>query len=243
MTAPAVSRDVDRGGSDLAQPRVKFCGLVRPEDGATAARLGARYVGTIFAGGPRLVTPDRARTVIEAARLAASPDARPLAVGVMGLQSAEEIVGLASEAGIDVVQLHGDPDAEQLAAIRARWPGPVWGVLRIAGDTVPAHAPELFAAADAVVLDARVPGRLGGTGATLPWEALAGALARVRGSTPVVLAGGLSPENVATAARALAPSVVDVSSGVERAPGVKDPARMAAFVAALAHRSSCNPQS
>jgi phosphoribosylanthranilate isomerase len=92
-----------------------------------------------------------------------------------------------------------------------------------------------------VLLDPRVDGALGGTGATLDWDALADAVAAVRGAVPLVLAGGLTPENVARAVSTLAPDVVDVSSGVESAPGVKDPARMAAFVAAVRHHPAAPP--
>jgi phosphoribosylanthranilate isomerase len=85
---------------------------------------------------------------------------------------------------------------------------------------------------DAVVLDARSDNRLGGTGRALPWSDVAADLARDRGSSAVVLAGGLKPTNVASAIRTLAPDVVDVSSGVESAPGIKDPWLMREFFAA-----------
>ncbi|HEY0779269.1 MAG TPA: hypothetical protein VGD56_14985, partial [Gemmatirosa sp.] len=140
---------------------------------------------------------------------------------------------LAHAAALDVVQLHADPDTAAVAAVRRHWTGEVWAVVRVAGTDVPAHTASLFDVADAVVLDARVDGGpLGGTGVALPWAALADALAPLRGRTPLVLAGGLRPENVAAAVAALAPDVVDVSSGVERAPGVKDHTRMAAFATA-----------
>jgi phosphoribosylanthranilate isomerase len=83
--------------------------------------------------------------------------------------------------------------------------------------------------ADAVVLDAKVPGRLGGTGTAFDWEGVARALDRDRGRGRIVLAGGLNPENVSRAVRIVAPDIVDVSSGVESAPGIKDHARMRAF--------------
>ena len=152
----------------------------------------------------------------------------------MGAQPATAVGALAREVGCDVVQLHADPDAAAVDAVRAAWRGAVWAVLRVAGTTLPAHAPSLFAAADAVVLDARVDGALGGTGVALDWEALADAVGAARGATPLVLAGGLRAGNVARAVRALRPDVVDVSSGVERAPGEKDAAAMSAFAAAVA---------
>jgi phosphoribosylanthranilate isomerase len=94
---------------------------------------------------------------------------------------------------------------------------------------VPAATPALFGAADAVVLDARVPGMLGGSGVTIPWAALREVLAPWRAGAPLVLAGGLTPQNLQEAIVALEPAVVDVSSGVEVAPGVKDHERMRAF--------------
>ena len=213
-------------------PAVKICGLVRAEDAAEAARMGAAYVGSIFAGGPRLIDAPTARANVAAAR-AAAPGPPPVGVGVMGTQRVEEIARLASAAGLGAVQLHADPTREAVAAVRRVWSGQVWAVLRIAGSTLPPHASELFDSADAVVLDAKVTGhQLGGTGVALQWQALAGALAPLRAGAPLVLAGGLTPENVAEAVAALVPDIVDVSSGVERAPGEKDHARMAAFLAA-----------
>ena len=201
---------------------VKFCGLTRPEDAAMAAALGAAYTGVIFAGGPRLLTPARAREV-----LAVATGARK--VGVFGTQDAAEIGAIAGEVRLDVVQLHGDPDANAVDRVRRHFAGEVWAVVRCEGERVPSQTAALFGAADAVVLDAKVPGQLGGTGVTVPWGALREVLAPWRGGAPVVLAGGLTPLNVAEAVAALRPAVVDVSSGVERAPGVKDHDRMRAF--------------
>lgn len=213
-------------------PAIKICGLVRAGDAAEAARLGADYVGSIFAGGPRLVDAATARANVAAAR-AAAPARPPRAVGVMGTQAPDAIARLADDATLDAVQLHADPDAGAVAAVRAAWGGAVWAVLRIAGTALPPHAAALFEVADAVVLDAKVDGhQLGGTGVALPWEALAESLAPYRGRATLVLAGGLRPENVAAAIHALGPDAVDVSSGIERAPGEKDPARLAAFLAA-----------
>jgi len=128
-----------------------------------------------------------------------------------------------------VIQLHGDPRAADVRAMRKRFGGRVWAVARADGSLLPDWTEELFHEADAVLLDARVKGRMGGTGVALEWGALADAVTALRGRTPVVLAGGLKPENVAEAVRLLAPDVVDVSSGVESSPGIKDHARMRAF--------------
>ena len=211
-----------------AAPAIKFCGLTRPEDAAHAASLGAAYLGVIFAGGPRLLTAERAAQV-----LGAAPG--PRRVGVVGAQSAEEIAEIAATAGLDVVQLHGDPTADDVARVRARFGGQVWGVLRLDAPELPERAEGLFRTADAVLLDAKVAGHSGGgTGVALDWRALGPELDRFRGAAPLVLAGGLRPENVAEAIALVAPDVVDVASGVERAPGVKDHARMRGFADAVA---------
>lgn len=210
-------------------PAVKFCGLTRAEDARHAAALGADYLGVIFAGGPRLVSPERA------AELFAYAAAVGKRVGVFGTQPEEEVARTAAEAGLDVAQLHGDPDAAAVERLRRSWSGRVWAVVRVEGTRLDAGAlATLLSVADAVVLDAKVAGRLGGTGTALEWDALrAGveeARALARGGGRLVLAGGLTPENVGRAVRDLAPDVVDVSSGVERAPGVKDHERMRAFL-------------
>ena len=211
-------------------PQLKYCGLTRADDARTAAALGVLYVGCIFAGGPRLVTAEAARAIATAAR-DVDPDIR--AVGVMGAVDPRAAANLAHAAGVDVVQLQADPDVAAVAALRQHWSGEVWAVVRVAGADLPSRTAALFDVADAVVLDARVDGgMLGGNGVTLPWAALADALAPLRGRVPLVLAGGLRPDNVAIAVAALAPDVVDVSSGVERAPGLKDHTRMAEFAAA-----------
>ncbi len=202
---------------------VKFCGLTRVEDAREATRLGAAYVGAIFAGGPRHVTPERARDVFGAAA------GGPAAVGVFGADDVDAIAADAITAGVEVIQLHGDPRAADVRAMRKRFGGRVWAVARADGSMLPEWAEELFHEADAVLLDARVQGRLGGTGVKLEWGSLADSVSALRGRTPVVLAGGLTPENVAEAVRLMAPDVVDVSSGVESAPGIKDHAKMRAF--------------
>jgi phosphoribosylanthranilate isomerase len=218
---------------------VKICGLVRAEDAAFAAGAGASFLGSIFAGGPRAIAPAVARRNVEAACAAAarSGHQRPLAVGVVGGQRPLDAVRQAREAGVDVVQLHADPNPGAVAEMRRLWGGPVWAALRISGVEVPAHAAELFAVADAVVVDAKViGGALGGTGVSLPWAELEQALQAVRGSTPLVLAGGLRPDNVAEATALLRPDIVDVSSGVESMPGVKRQADVLSFIIA-AHRA------
>lgn len=202
---------------------VKFCGLTRAEDAEFAASLGAAYVGVIFAESPRRLDPGAASSVLAGVR------GRATTVGVFGAATVESIATVATEAGVDVVQLHGDPTPGVVERVRPFFGGDVWAVIRISGSEIPKQAAALFGVADAVVLDAKVAGRLGGTGTAFDWEGIARTLDRRRVRARVILAGGLSPDNVAHAVRVVAPDVVDVSSGVESAPGIKDHARMRAF--------------
>jgi phosphoribosylanthranilate isomerase len=120
--------------------------------------------------------------------------------------------------------------------VRPFFSGEVWAVIRVSGSELPPDSLALFSVADAVVLDAKVSGRLGGTGTTFDWDPVARTLDRQRTRSRIVLAGGLNQDNVAHAIRVVAPDVVDVSSGVEAAPGIKDHARMRAFSDAVRRR-------
>ncbi len=193
-----------------------------------AVSLGARYTGVIFAGGPRRVTVERAAEVL------ADVPATVGRVGVFGDQTVSEIVDAAKTLGLAAVQLHAGADASCIAAIRRESAAEVWTVCRVSGTTLPSDFADIIAMSDAVLLDALVPGMLGGTGVTLPWSDLAMQLGR-HSPHRLILAGGLRPENVAQAIVALAPSVVDVSSGVEASPGIKDHRRMRAFRDAVSH--------
>jgi phosphoribosylanthranilate isomerase len=203
---------------------IKFCGLTRPEDAERAAALGGAYAGVIFAGGPRHLDAARAAEVLAAAD-------RPVRrVGVFDAQSPDEIARIVEVAGLDIVQLHGDPSPEHADRVRAATGALVWAVVRI-GAVLPPALAELDGAVDAIVVDALVRGRLGGTGTAFDWSVLSPE-ARPRRSR-LVAAGGLSAETVGAAITALTPHVVDVSSGVERAPGLKDHERMRAFADAV----------
>jgi phosphoribosylanthranilate isomerase len=206
--------------------KVKFCGMTRPQDAALAAEIGASYVGVVFTDGPRQVDPATGGRILDAA------GSNIKRVGVFGTNDPDEIGSAAAAARLDVVQLHADPSAADVHAIRRKFRGEIWAAIRIQGTHIPGDAELLFDNADAVVLDARSDKRLGGTGQALPWGELAADLARDRGSSAVVLAGGLKPDNVASAIRTLGPDVVDVSSGIERSPGIKDPWLMREFYAA-----------
>ena len=206
---------------------VKFCGLTQPVDADYAASLGAAYVGVVFAESPRRVSPEVASDVFAPAR------GRAKTVGVFGPASAETVATIAHDVSLDAIQLHGDPSPSAVDRVRTLFGGEVWAVVRVAGDSIPNDGLALFDVADAVVLDTRVAGQLGGTGTPFDWDRVARTLDRSRASARVVLAGGLTPANVADAVRVLAPNIVDVSSGVEIAPGIKDHARMRAFSEAI----------
>ncbi|HVX40558.1 MAG TPA: phosphoribosylanthranilate isomerase [Gemmatimonadaceae bacterium] len=202
---------------------IKFCGLTRAEDARQAVALGASFVGVIFAGGPRTLTLDRAREVLADV----PPSVRR--VGVFADQAPPEIGRIARELDLAAVQLHAESDAMRIAHVRREFSGAVWSVLRVRGSELPPDARTLVDAADGVLLDAHVPGALGGTGVSLPWSDLRRGVAELRANRQIILAGGLRPENVGAAIVALGPDVVDVSSGVEQSPGVKDHDRMRAF--------------
>jgi phosphoribosylanthranilate isomerase len=201
---------------------IKFCGLTRAEDVAFAAELGAAYIGVILAGGLRRLTVEEAKVVL------ANAPGGVKRVGVFADQSVPEIQQAVEALELDVVQLHADPTGDQAARVREATEAKVWPVVRLTGTEIPDSIDELSGAADALLVDAKVAGMLGGSGVALPWRELAGALAPHR-RCPLVLAGGLRPENVGEAIAALRPAVVDVSSGVESTPGIKDHERMRAF--------------
>ena len=211
---------------------IKFCGLTRSDDTAHAVSLGAAFVGVIFAPSPRRIEPPAATTVLVPAR------GRANTVGVFGPDPIEAIATVAAQVPLDVVQLHGDPTPGLVERIRPFFSGEVWAVIRVAGSTLPPETTALLSVADAVVLDAKVTGQLGGTGRAFDWEGVARTLDRQRVRARVVLAGGLNPDNVAHAIRVVAPDVVDVSSGVEASPGIKDHARMRAFTDAIRNRGN-----
>lgn len=216
------------GSSSQMPVEFKICGLTRAVDSARAVEAGAAFVGVIFAGGPRALTPQRAADVLVEMPVASRR------VGVFGSASASEIARIAELAGIGVAQLHNDPDAATVAEVRERTGLDVWAVVRVSpGDTVP-DLSELFSVSSGLLLDARSPSGLGGTGTQLPWNTIGPSLTAMRpAGSRLVLAGGLTALNVGEAIAAIRPDVVDVSSGVELEPGIKDPAQLRAFADAL----------
>lgn len=195
--------------------KVKICGISNVDDAWHAVNCGADALGFVFyAKSPRCVTPPQARVIIAAL---------PPFVTTVGLfvnEAPLHIREIADDCGLDTIQLHGDEapadcDFAPRRTIKA---------LRVR-DAASLSRHEEFEVS-ALLLDAWVAGTYGGTGETFNWE-LAATVARQR---PVILAGGLTPENVAAAVQTVRPYAVDVSSGVEVAPGRKDPAKVAAFI-------------
>ena len=203
---------------------VKICGLTRSIDAEFADAAGATYLGVIFAGGPRERSPEDARATLAGRR------ARK--VGVFANQAPTEIADVASLVGLDVIQLHGTSDTQRVLDVRAATGLEIWAVVRTASGVLPDDVEELADVADALLLDAMAPGQLGGSGRTIPWLELGESLDALTAGYRIVLAGGLTPDNVAEAIDYVSPMVVDVSSGVESAPGIKDQKLVRAFIAA-----------
>ena len=203
---------------------VKICGLTRAVDAEYADAAGATYLGVIFAGGARERSPDDARATLSGRR------ARK--VGVFATQLPSEIGAIATHVGLDVVQLHGASDPARITAVRAATGLEVWAVVRTATGVLSQADEELADCADALLVDALAPGQLGGSGLTLPWLQLGESLDAMASGHRIVLAGGLRAENVAEAIDYVSPMVVDVSSGVESSPGIKDQKLVRAFIAA-----------
>ncbi len=197
---------------------VKICGLTNGADAQMAAGMGAAAVGMIFyAGSPRCVTAAQAREIV------AGVDGRVAKVGVFVNESPERINAIVAEVGLDLVQLSGDEPPEDCARVEV----PVIKVLHVSPEFDPARANDY--AVRAVLLDTFKDGSFGGTGQTFSWDAID----RQVIDSPVILAGGLHPGNVREGIAQVGPDAVDISSGVEAAPGRKDPAKLAALFAAL----------
>ncbi|XXX78853.1 bifunctional indole-3-glycerol-phosphate synthase TrpC/phosphoribosylanthranilate isomerase TrpF [Sorangium sp. So ce134] len=221
------SPDIADAARALVNGRVKVCGLTRPGDAREAERLGARFGGLVFAeASPRRVTREQAEVAV------ATAAGLPF-VGVFLNQSAGFVADTASALGLRAVQLHGDEDAAYVEGLRRALPEgcEVWKAVPMAPSGEAAGAASAGAAgeagapgagaeverhADRLVFDTRTAGARGGTGRTFAWSAIEGHPARGRS----LLAGGLTPDNIA-AARRVGTWALDVSSGVESAPGEK----------------------
>lgn len=206
---------------------VKICGLSTPETLAVAVAAGARFVGFVFfPRSPRHLTPARAGAL---ARLVPPGITR---VGVFVDPTDATLEAVLAEVPLDLLQLHGDETPQRVAGIKARFGCAVMKAIPVAGAADLDAAPPYFAVADRLLFDAKPPrldGRLmpGGNGLALDWELLR----ERRWPLPWLLSGGLDPDNLAEAVRLSGARGADVSSGVEVAPGVKDPAKIRAFLA------------
>ncbi|MFH1138420.1 MAG: phosphoribosylanthranilate isomerase [Pseudomonadota bacterium] len=194
--------------------RVKICGLTNREDALAAAAFGADALGAVFAPGPRRVEPGQAREIFA--------DLPPLVlkVGVFVNEQIETIREIKACCGLDAIQLSGDEGEDYVEALGGR----VFKAFKMRPD-FPAPPVASFARA-AWLLDAYAPGRAGGTGLAFDWRLAVGP-ARQR---PIILAGGLNPDNVREAVKTVRPYAVDVSSGVESKPGRKDHDKIERFI-------------
>lgn len=201
--------------------RVKICGITRREDALLATELGAYAVGFVFwPGSPRYIDPRAARAIVNAL-----PET-VLKVGVFVNQPAGHVRMAADEAGLTTIQLHGH---EPLAFAQSL-ERPVYKAVAVR-DGVPLDALDAVPAHITVLLDAYDPATFGGTGRTIDWSLAA----RVSARRPIVLAGGLTSANIADAIRQVQPYAVDLSSGVEASPGIKDHGKLRDLFEALPH--------
>ncbi len=203
-------------------PRIKFCGLTNLEDAELAVTAGAWAIGLIFWPGSR-----RRCRLGAAVEITGALRRRVEIAGVFVNATLDEVAATAEAAPLSLVQLHGDEGPAYCAEAARRTGAKVIKAARVRSRAdIQALAPFHT---DYHLLDSYSPSARGGTGETFAWE-----LARAhRGSVPVILSGGLTPENVATAISAVHPFAVDVASGVERSPGRKDPDKLTAFAEAV----------
>lgn len=202
---------------NVPRTRVKICGITRPEDGIAAALAGADAIGLVFYDrSPRAIDAERARAIC-----AALP-AFVTKVGLFVNASHEFVDSMLAAVPLDLLQFHGDENADFCRSF-AR---PYLKALRIKPGMDIAAAALAFASAQGLLVDAWHDEQYGGTGATFDWSLLGTAVSSER----LVLAGGLNPANVAQAITQVRPWAVDVSSGVESAPGIKDKGRIEQFI-------------
>jgi len=201
--------------------RVKFCGITNIDDAAEAVRLGAWAIGLIhFHGSPRNVDP------AVAAEIAAAFRRKCEVVGVFVNPTLDEVTRAVEDEDLTMVQLNGNEGASFCAEVKRRTGLKVAKAVHVAS-AADIHAAEAYRT-DFHLFDRRADGAWGGTGKSFDWELLRGH----RSEVPAILAGGLRPDNVATAVETARPYAVDVASGVELEPGRKDHQAMAAFFAA-----------
>jgi phosphoribosylanthranilate isomerase len=214
---------------DPSSVSLKICGVTTRDDAESLARMGVDALGVNF-------WPRSKRYLAEAdAEWLRELDGRILRVGVFVNEVPELPLRLVRDGLLDVVQLHGDETPEDAAAFRDA------GVPFIKAIGVKTRADLARATeygASAILLDAHAPGIYGGTGETFDWE-VASAFRRDHPELPVILAGGIVPENAALAAMSVVPAALDIASGAEVSPGVKNFAKVTAFLTALRRSPTC----
>jgi len=206
--------------------RVKICGITNTEDALVAAEAGADLLGFIFyPPSPRSVTPGQAHRIIETLRVSLSPCPRVSFVGVFVDEDPDSVRQIVARCGLDYAQFHGAEPPEMVRALMDEGIGVIKG-FRVRNGTSLAelgrYQPTVY------LLDAYVPGQPGGTGQTFDWQLAV----QAKEYGPILLAGGLIPNNVAQAVRTVHPWGVDVASGVEAAPGRKDHEQVRRFIIA-----------
>lgn len=210
----------------MREVRVKICGLKTPEDVAAVARAGAAYAGfNFFPKSPRYVTPSDARALALAA-----PDGVCKVALVVDADDAT-LDRIVTEVPLDMLQLHGHESPARVTEVKARYGLPVMKVIGVSEEADLSDLLDYQLVADQILVDAKAPkGAVlpGGNGLTFDWRLLVGR----KWLKPWMLAGGLTPANVSQAIQRTGARQVDVASGVESAPGVKDAALIAAFVEA-----------
>ena len=214
---------------------IKICGITNLEDARAAIAAGADMLGfNFYRPSPRFIEPSHAREIIEELQLQFEPEDPPKAAMMVGVfvneGSPEALVRIAEESGVYAAQLHGDESAEYCQTVRQTWRDGLLVIkaLRVDSNFDPQHVRTYEA--DAIMLDSFHTQLRGGTGRVVDWSIAR----RAREVFPrLILAGGLSPENVAAAIAEVQPFAVDACSSLESSPGRKDPERMKAFVRAV----------
>jgi len=203
---------------------VKICGITTPEDALVAQELGADYLGMILSQGfSRSILPDEA---VDIGLVAETP-----LVAVLVDESLDEAQRIAELSGASVIQLHGEENVEYVEELRRRGMWTIWKAVRVRDPEDVTRAVEgLGTSVDGLLLDGWHPDRPGGSGVSFSWEGVRVMRDQIPSALKVIVAGGLTPGNVADAVRVLRPDVVDVVSGVELNIRRKDPERIGAFV-------------
>jgi len=211
----------------MQRTRVKICGITRVEDAISAVQAGADAIGLVFyAQSPRFVTIEQAQKIVAAIPPFIS------AVGLFVNAPQAEIETVLSQVKLDILQFHGDELPQDCNQVCEQIKMPYYKAIRVKADTNLVQYAVEFSSAKALLLDAHSESAFGGTGQTFDWNLIPKSLTK-----PVILAGGLTAENVEKAIQQVRPYAVDVSGGVELTKGIKDVAKIAAFMQGVSNAS------